>query len=116
MTPNVRLDRARRLHPTFDSINKLEKDATRAPVQRFVRRALRSRDRLIAADRLLSFAVTAARTTCPYRLPARLCSSRRPIRTAPHLLPPRPRRGGPTLLPRQWRSPSLKPRIRRSAI
>lgn len=37
-SPNVRVDRARRLHSTFDSINQVEKHAPRAPVQRLVRR------------------------------------------------------------------------------
>src|ERR1044072_4542042 len=35
--PNVRVDRARGLHPTFNSINQVAKHAPRAPVQRFVR-------------------------------------------------------------------------------
>jgi len=36
--PNDRVDRARRLHPTSNSINHVEKDAPRAPVRRIVRR------------------------------------------------------------------------------
>ena len=38
--PNVRVDRARRLHSTFDSINQVEKEAIRALVQRLVGRVV----------------------------------------------------------------------------
>src|ERR1700687_2122640 len=39
-TANIAVDRARRLHSTFDSINQVVKHATRAPVQRVVGRDL----------------------------------------------------------------------------
>src|SRR2546428_6722590 len=35
--PNVRVERARRLHTTFDSINQVAKRLTRPPVQRSIR-------------------------------------------------------------------------------
>ena len=38
MAHNDGVDRARRLHPTLESINQVTKQACRAPVQRFVRR------------------------------------------------------------------------------
>jgi hypothetical protein len=39
LASHARVDRARRLHSTFDSISQAAKHAPRAPVQRFVCRA-----------------------------------------------------------------------------
>jgi hypothetical protein len=41
LAPNVWVDRARRLHTTFASIDQVEKEAIRARVQRFVMPHLR---------------------------------------------------------------------------